>query len=60
DELLKTFNMGIGMILVVPPKFVPKVETELKRRREKFFRIGRIDPAAAGKPRVVYSGNLQL
>ncbi|MGH9860045.1 MAG: AIR synthase-related protein, partial [Candidatus Acidiferrales bacterium] len=60
DELLKTFNMGIGMILVVPPKFVPKVEAELKRRREKFFRIGRIDPAAAGKHRVVYSGNLQL
>ncbi len=60
DELLKTFNMGIGMILIVPPKFVPKVEAELKRRREKFFRIGRVDPAAAGKPRVVYSGNLQI
>jgi len=60
DELLQTFNMGIGMILVVPPKSVPKVEAELKRRREKFFRIGRIDPAAAGKPRVIYSGNLQL
>jgi phosphoribosylformylglycinamidine cyclo-ligase len=60
EELLSTFNLGIGMILVVPPKSVPKVEAELKRRREKFFRIGRIDPAAAGKPRVVYSGNLQM
>jgi phosphoribosylformylglycinamidine cyclo-ligase len=60
DELLKTFNMGIGMILIVPPKFVPKVEAELKRRREKFFRMGRVDPAAAGKPRVVYSGSLQI
>ncbi len=60
EELLRTFNLGIGMILVTPPKNVPKVEAELKRRREKFFRIGRIDPAAAGKPRVVYSGNLQL
>jgi hypothetical protein len=44
----------------VPPKFVPKVEAELKRRREKFFRMGRVDPAAAGKPRVVYSGSLQI
>jgi len=60
EELLRTFNMGIGMILIVPPKSVPKVEAELKRRREKFYRIGRIDPAAAGKPRVVYSGSLQI
>jgi phosphoribosylformylglycinamidine cyclo-ligase len=60
EELLRTFNLGIGMILVVPPKSVPKVEAELKRRREKFYRVGRIDPAAAGKPRVVYSGNLQI
>jgi phosphoribosylformylglycinamidine cyclo-ligase len=57
EELLQTFNMGIGMILVVPPKTLSKVEAELKRRREKFFRIGRIEP---GKPRVVYSGSLQL
>jgi len=55
DELLRTFNMGVGMILVVPVKNLAKVEAELKRRREKFFRIGRIEP---GAPRVIYSGNL--
>lgn len=60
DELLKTFNMGVGMILVVPPKNVKKIESELKRRRERFFRIGRIEAAPAGKPRVTFSGSLNI
>jgi phosphoribosylformylglycinamidine cyclo-ligase len=56
-ELLRTFNLGAGMILIVPPKHVRKVESELKRRREKFFAVGRVEP---GRPRVVYSGRLPL
>jgi phosphoribosylformylglycinamidine cyclo-ligase len=60
DELLGTFNLGVGMILVVPAKLVSPVETELKRRREKFFLVGRIEKAPRGKPRVVYSGKLPL
>ena len=43
DELLKTFNLGVGMILVVPAKNISRVEAELKRRREKFFLIGRVE-----------------
>ncbi|MGA8222355.1 MAG: phosphoribosylformylglycinamidine cyclo-ligase [Candidatus Acidiferrales bacterium] len=60
EELLKTFNLGVGMILVVPAKDVARVEAELKRRREKFYLIGRIERAARGKSRVVYSGKLAL
>ena len=60
DELLKTFNLGVGMILVVPAKHVARVEAELKRRREKFYLIGRIERAAQGKPVVMYSGRLAL
>jgi phosphoribosylformylglycinamidine cyclo-ligase len=60
DELLKTFNLGVGMILVVPAKQVSRVEMELKRRREKFYLIGRIERAVRGKPRVIYSGKLGL
>ena len=60
DELLKTFNMGVGMILVIPAKHISAVEAELKRRREKFYLIGRIDRAARSKQRVLYSGQLPL
>ncbi len=62
DELLQAFNLGIGMILVVSPKHVAKVEADLKNRREKFFRIGRIEPLASGstKPRVAFTGALNL
>ncbi|HMD30877.1 MAG TPA: phosphoribosylformylglycinamidine cyclo-ligase [Candidatus Acidoferrales bacterium] len=56
-EMLRTFNLGVGMILVVPPKNVRQVEAHLKRRREKFFAIGRIEP---GKPSVVYGGQLPV
>ena len=55
DELLRTFNMGVGMILVVPMKHIAKVEGELRRRREKFFRIGHIQ---SGKRRVAFNGNI--
>jgi len=57
DELLRTFNLGAGMILVVPARQVSSVERELKRCREKFFRIGHIQP---GRPRVVYGGRLSI
>ncbi|MGC2332296.1 MAG: AIR synthase-related protein, partial [Candidatus Acidiferrales bacterium] len=60
DELLQTFNLGVGMILVVPAKYVGRVEAELKRRREKFYRIGRVERAARGKQRVSYSGELPI
>ena len=60
DELLQSFNMGVGMILVVPPARVQSVEADLKRRREKFFRIGRIERSDSGRPKVKYSASLAL
>jgi phosphoribosylformylglycinamidine cyclo-ligase len=60
DELLQSFNMGVGMILVVPPANVKSVEADLKRHREKFFRIGRIERSESGKARVAYSESLNL
>jgi len=57
DELLRTFNLGVGMILVVPPKCLAKVESELKRRREKFYRIGRVERGQTG---VGFTGSLIL
>jgi phosphoribosylaminoimidazole (AIR) synthetase len=60
DDLLQSFNMGVGMILVVPPKNVRSVEADLKKHREKFFLIGRIERSESGRPRVSYSGTLNL
>jgi phosphoribosylformylglycinamidine cyclo-ligase len=60
DELLQTFNLGVGMILVVPPKNISRVESELRRRREKFYVIGRIERASRAESRVVYTGTLPL
>jgi phosphoribosylformylglycinamidine cyclo-ligase len=60
DEMLSTFNLGAGMILMVPARHVAHVESELKRRREKFYAIGRIEGTTRGTPRVVYSGKLPL
>ena len=60
DELLRTFNLGVGMILVLPVENHKAVETELKRRREKFVRIGRIERGDTGKARLIYSGALSL
>ncbi len=60
DEMLRSFNMGVGMILVVPPKNVRSVEADLKKHREKFFLIGRIERGESGKARVTFSGSLNL
>jgi phosphoribosylformylglycinamidine cyclo-ligase len=60
DELLRVFNLGVGMILVVPPENHHAVEAELKRRREKFYRIGALRRADPRKPPVVFTGRLPL
>jgi phosphoribosylformylglycinamidine cyclo-ligase len=60
DALLESFNMGIGMVLAVPPAHVGSVEADLKRRREKFYRIGRIERGDNAKARIVYSGALNM
>jgi phosphoribosylformylglycinamidine cyclo-ligase len=60
EDLLQSFNVGVGMILIVPPAHIKTVEADLKRRREKFFRIGRIDRGDSGKARLKFSGALNL
>ena len=52
DEMMRTFNMGVGMILVVPPKKFKKAQTLLERAGEKGYVIGRIVP---GERKVMYT-----
>jgi phosphoribosylformylglycinamidine cyclo-ligase len=60
DELLQTFNLGLGMILMVPAKHISSVEAELRRRREKFFLVGRIEGGSRGRSGITYTGKLAL
>ncbi len=52
DEMLRTFNMGIGLICVVPAEKVKKVKAVLNRANERHFILGRI---VRGERKVSYS-----
>jgi phosphoribosylformylglycinamidine cyclo-ligase len=41
-EMFRTFNMGVGMVLVLPANHFKKVQTVLERVGEKGYTIGRI------------------
>ena len=47
-EMLRTFNMGLGMLLIVPKKNIENVTRALKRKKEKFYTVGRIVRGQAG------------
>jgi len=51
-EMMRTFNMGIGMVLVVSSKKFKRVQTLLDRAGEKGYTIGRI---VRGDRKVQYS-----
>jgi phosphoribosylformylglycinamidine cyclo-ligase len=52
EDMLRTFNMGIGMLLVVPSKKFKKAQTVLERVGEKAFTVGRI---VKGDRKVMYT-----
>lgn len=45
-EMFRTFNMGVGMVLVTPPKDAPKVSALLKKQGVENFVIGKVIKAA--------------
>jgi phosphoribosylformylglycinamidine cyclo-ligase len=51
DEMLRVFNMGIGMVLVVGPAEVERVARRLEAVRQKFYFIGNV---VEGSGKVVY------
>jgi len=52
DEMLRTFNMGIGLIIVVPADKFSKAKMLLNRAEEKFHVIGRVTKGDKGDRRV--------
>lgn len=55
DDFRRTFNLGIGMVVVVPQKKLGFVSQILKKQREPFFEIGAVVKSRSNKqPRVAY------
>ena len=52
EEMLRTFNMGMGMLLVVPAAKFKKAQSVLERVGEKAYTIGRI---IKGERKVTYN-----
>jgi len=52
EEMLRTFNMGLGMLLVVPAKKFKKAQGLLERAGEKAYTVGRI---VKGERKVMYT-----
>ena len=49
EEMRRTFNLGIGMALVVSPKKMEKAAATLKQAKETYYRIGWIAPGKPGR-----------
>jgi phosphoribosylformylglycinamidine cyclo-ligase len=52
DEMLRTFNMGLGMLLIIPAAKFKKAQSVLERAGEKAYTVGRI---VKGERKVMYS-----
>lgn len=60
DEMLRTFNCGIGMIVVVAPKDVEAVSAVLWREGDKVVTLGELLAVKPDEPRVHFTGTLDL
>ncbi|HZG28081.1 MAG TPA: phosphoribosylformylglycinamidine cyclo-ligase [Ensifer sp.] len=60
NEMLRTFNCGVGMIAVVSPDKADQVAAALEAEGETVFRLGRMVARAEGAHGTVYKGSLTL
>jgi phosphoribosylformylglycinamidine cyclo-ligase len=54
DDYRRTFNLGIGLILVVSARRLRRVEAVLETMGETHYRIGRVVTRRRAAPRVIY------
>ena len=53
-EMFRVFNMGIGMVVVVPEKESAEILERLENLGERAYAIGIIEKRASGQPQVVF------
>jgi len=54
-EMYRTFNCGVGMIVVVPAEAADAALTQLQAAGENAWRIGEIIPTTHSEPTVVFA-----
>ena len=60
EEMLRTFNCGVGMIAVTPEADADRVQATLEAQGESVIRLGRLAKRPEGGLGVVYKGSLAL
>ncbi|SCW02936.1 LAFE_0F17546g1_1 [Lachancea fermentati] len=60
DDILKTLNMGIGMVLIVEKQNVARVKELLKEANEKVYEIGTLIEKPAGAPGCIVDNAVDL
>lgn len=55
-EMYRTFNCGVGMIVVVPATHLDAALAQLKAAGENAWHLGEINQVAADQPQVVIQG----
>ena len=56
-EMLRTFNNGIGMVLIIDPVCEEKVKNVIKTNKLKSYKIGKIISGNNGDKEVIYKGD---
>ena len=51
EDMMRTFNMGLGMLLVIPAAKFKKAQSLLERIGEKHYTVGRV---VRGERKVMY------
>ncbi len=59
EMMYNTFNMGIGLVLLVPKANVLQVKEQLKQKNEQYYEIGKLRKRPIGEKKIVFNGSFK-